>query len=268
MTFNPQNIHLLAALPQEYRSFQRLFSRQWVLEARSPFSRHCCTRQNTHFHLTETGMGRHAVCRALDWILSSPEPPDLLVSFGFAGSLSPHLKVGDVCLVERVCIVNDEQTSSKEYETGYAEGMKKFAHTNDLKITELITVKRPEPKDSLAALTGGRDALVDMESFYIAEAAFTLGIPLVCLRSVSDGFHDSIVLDLDFIVDQRGRVSPLKVCFQILKKPSIFPFILKSWKQSSRASASLAGVLNLMWNESPGIWEALWEPAAQAFSNH
>lgn len=264
MTFNPKNIHLLAALPQEYEPFQQIFSRQWILEAKSPFRRHCCTRQNIRFYFTETGMGRHAVCRALEWVLSGSEPPDLLVSFGFAGSLSSHLQVGDVCLVEwvssRGCL-NDERTcASTAYGTRYSEELKSFAHAGGVKTTELITVRRPEPKDSLAGLTGGRHVLVDMESFYIAEAACSRGIPLVCLRSVSDGFHDPIVLDLDHITDRNGRVSPLKVCFQILKKPSIFPFVLKSWKHSSRASASLAGILDSMLNLPSVSWEASWEP--------
>ncbi len=266
MTASRRHIHLLAALPQEYKPFLRLFPGNWRLQTRNPFRQYVGSKGNDQFHLTETGMGRRAIRDALAWILCGSPRPDLLVSFGYAGSLCPGLKVGDVCLVRRVACwelsLNGEVSVSGQFEANHPEELWNSALAQGVKSADLVTVKTLQPKELLSSFTAGADVLVDMESFHVAKAACAENIPLLCLRSVSDGLEDRILLDPATLVDHRGRLSPRRVLFQLLTRPALLPFLLKSWRNASQASAALASVLQvtcslpadslkIRWTEAP-----------------
>ncbi len=268
-SFKPQNVHLLAALPQEYRAFQRLFHSRWHQRHKEPFRQFHCRKGRQDFYLTETGMGQDAMLRALQWILSSTPHPDFLLSFGYAGSLSTDLHVGDVCLVVRVKNLESLEKPSVEFraEPEMKDILRRSGASQPLgvkhgvKTCTLVTVKTLTPKSMLSSWCGEENDLmaVDMESLHVAQAAHETGLPLLILRAISDGHAEEIMLDPASIADSRGRLSPLSVLFEVAKKPSLVPFLIKSWKNSSLASRALALVLtSFLDNGCPQAHEYGW----------
>ncbi len=194
-------------------------------------------------------MGHGAIGRALQWILSGTPRPEFIVSFGYGGSLSAQLQVGDVCLVERVRVFEPLGEFSREFHADpdmkHSLEKSQALQPHGVKACSLVTVKGLTPKNLLSALCQEEHApmAVDMESFHVSEAAHEHGLPLLILRAISDGPEDEILLDPAFIADFRGRLSPSKVLLEVARKPCLVSFLVQSWKNSLRASRALALVL-------------------------
>jgi adenosylhomocysteine nucleosidase len=126
--------------------------------------------------------------------------PAVVLSVGVAGGLSPEIDAGEVVVCERIdhesqraMDVDASVTCTPglvEAATAAARGMNLPTHVGS-SITVDEAAWGPEEKAAHHAWKG--HDIVEMESFWIGEAAARRGMPFLTVRTISDHHGDSIV---------------------------------------------------------------------------
>ncbi len=284
---------LLFALPEEHASF-RTATGPWCLTCQTPFKTFLCTTLSHDLVLVETGMGQEPLCRALSWLLELPHP-DLIISAGFAGSLSEHLSVGDVCLGEAFMCFDEDYGLHRSGEVARAalpdaasrnhDGLASVMECSPLATFHLkrdsehprqwlplagrhlfhqariITVTRPQQKALLAHRFAEGTSLMDMESYYAVRFCFERRIPVLAIRVVSDGLEDELDFDLGAISDDQGKVRVARVLASVIRSPRLMRSYYHAWRRSRTAARSLGsfltGVLALPERDLEGLVRSL-----------
>lgn len=239
MTF----ITILAALPDEYRFFQKL-TPPWRLIRQKPFK--AFTRSlpgKPSLLLVETGMGEEPLNRAAQWVLET-QSPDLFLSIGFAGSLCKNFEVGDVLWGQTFVLWENGAGASDRFQTRiHSAALSDFCRSRDVRATQVVTVRRLEDKPALSAHFQNVPSIVDMESGFTTQTAFRKQIPFLCFRAISDGLNDVIDFSLDQITGPDGRVCIPKVLNAVCREPRLVRSFYASWKRSTKAGQQLGKVL-------------------------
>lgn len=251
---------LLFALPEEYAAFKRAAG-SWQLTHRTPFKSFLHSAPSRQLVLVETGMGRVGMLAALDWLLGWMRP-DLVITAGFAGSLSEELAVGDVCLGEAftwldegsntpLCLDAAARKPAAKSPVTFrlatcakaASSFIRFCSEDRLRPARIVTVSQPQPKSLLSPEFKDVASIMDMESYFTARFCYARRIPFLGIRSVSDGLWDEIEFDLRSITDQRGRVRIPLVLASVINSPGLVRSYYHSWERSRRAARSLGEAL-------------------------
>ncbi len=130
------------------------------------FRRRAVSRGVTIVH---TGVGVDAARVALEAALCGEEPPERVISSGFAGALAPGLAVGEV-------VRDGEGRTGREVIFGTAETVLASA------------AEKAEFRARTAA------DVVDMETSAIRDVCAVAGVRLTVLRAISDGAEDDLAL--------------------------------------------------------------------------
>lgn len=158
------------------------------------------------------------------------ESVDAVISIGFCGGLDPALAVGDMIAATEI----RAKQSGKRYPACLPrEGsLTKGAIVSDDRVA--ITV---EEKRDLRA-TGA--SAVEMEAAGIAERAAFRGIPVYCIRVVSDSSTDAMPLDFNRYRTSTGRFDRGAIFRAALFRPfRHIPALLRLQRQSKLASDKL-----------------------------
>jgi adenosylhomocysteine nucleosidase len=160
--------------------------------------------------ILETGFGIDRAAVAARWVLEHFEPR-LVVVCGFAGALSPTLRVGEVLLASEVVEPGEDEL---HWRTAVP------AELGDLPVGRLVTVKRlvatPAEKQALANETHA--VMVDMESAAIAEACQEWQVPCAVVRVISDTAGTALSPRLVKLLTG-GRASPWRVLATLARSP-------------------------------------------------
>ena len=158
--------------------------------------------RSTALILLKTGMGPKRSGGALRRTLCCLRPAEILV-IGYAGSLSEELRAGDLAVLRCVSLLGPEavpieQTSltgswnlargADLLETARAGGAAASLCDG---LTSPHIVGEPSQKRLLQERFGA--AVIDMETAALAREAASAGIPLCCVRSVSDELDDKFL---------------------------------------------------------------------------
>ncbi len=235
-------IVVMAALPQEYGAFFRAMGR-WTPLDRKPYKRFSCSFEDREILLVETGMGAGFAADGLNSALAFK--PDLVISCGFAGGLHPELSVGAICTLEKIFMLDPKKPEHerKVYRYHFPEDFGAWLLNECIIPVTAVTVSQPPDKRMLSSLFEGEHALVDMETSELVRIAHREGIPLLCLRSVSDSVDDDLGFDLADITGEGGRVDVLKVLQTMASNPMVVFAFYRSWLRSSLAGKNLGATL-------------------------
>jgi adenosylhomocysteine nucleosidase len=159
-----------------------------------------------------------------------------LVSFGFAGSLSPRLPAGTLIVPEAVLTLDGARFPADE-----PWRRRILVVTGDAVTAPIVGVDAvaasPAEKASLAQFTGAIGA--DMESHAVAGVAREAGVPYIAVRAVSDRATDSIPAWLLRTLDARGDVAPLAFGAALLRDPRRLATVLTLFSGTRKALARL-----------------------------
>lgn len=235
-------IGVLAALPQEYAPFAKALGR-WTLLEKKPFKRFSRSLPDKEILLIETGMGAGFAADALMSALSSG--PDLVISCGFAGGLHPELSVGAICAPQKILMLDplNPERNKKIFRYRLSEDFSAWLFRKSIVQVTAVTVSQPPDKRLLSSLLGGEHAVVDMETAELVRIAHGAGVPLLCLRAVSDSVSDELGFDLADITGEGGRVEVLKVLKTIASNPVVVRDFYRSWRRSGLAGKNLSAAL-------------------------
>jgi nucleoside phosphorylase len=149
-------------------------------------------------YVCQTGIGHEKAQAAAAAVLSAI-PPRAVLSVGLAGGLAPGLRVGEIVLCTHVDHESHRHADTEQ--TIYAD---EALFERALQVAGGVDV----PTRSGTSLTVDQAAwgpiekaahhawkahdIVEMESFWIAEAAVKRGLPFLAIRSISDDSADTL----------------------------------------------------------------------------
>lgn len=170
---------------------------------------------------------------------------DVVASFGLAGALAPGLHVGTLILPRLV--VGPDDAPALAADASLREKLLAIlgggAQEVKLLLSTTTIVTSPAMKARLAA-DSGADA-VDMESYGVARAAVSAGIPFIVLRAIVDSAARAIPHAAQAGVTPEGRVRAAPVLMRALTKPQEIPEIVRLARDNNRALASLSRAARL-----------------------
>lgn len=146
--------------------------------------------------IVRCGVGRDKSQRRAREIITQ-ERPELIINFGFAGSLvndSVSWKIGDMAVAEIVCHDGGGQALGPCLPD---DGLLKLARECGFRPARLATAIAPvqEAREAQRIRSELGVELVDMEAFFIAGLASIHSIKFLCLKVVSDLANESTPAD-------------------------------------------------------------------------
>ncbi|HAA04445.1 MAG TPA: hypothetical protein DCE18_13960 [Syntrophobacteraceae bacterium] len=239
-------IAVFAAIPQEYRPFQKGLG-QWRRLAKRPYAIWLHRFHDKHVLLVETGMGNQLAAQAGEHLISK-SPLDLLMSVGFAGSLATDLRLGQLVWSQELAVCNTLRGACPllRYRSGQATHLAVFREIHGIRSARFLTLEQPQPKTTLIHHLDDLPTVIDMESEPLAALAQRHGIPFLGLRAISDELNDEIDWDLGSILDESGKVRITKVMSTVFKRPGLVASFHGLWRNSLIAGRHLAQTLTAL----------------------
>jgi len=229
----PCKVGLIAAMPEEVAPLlKKIGGYKKVTSGRHDIFSFNFNGQDTK--LLTSGMGPANAASAARTLIDSFRP-ELIVNFGFAGSLSPELNVGDIVTANRILFLHDRLFSEQQGLGGeiFVAGVKTGAFVTTGKVTDKKWLSAKLPN-------GISKAVVEMETAAVAQAAHREGIPLIAIRAISDGFDEELGFSLDEFCDRELNLQKWRVLLTVAKKPWIIPQLMRLSRNSGIASNALA----------------------------
>ncbi len=169
------------------------------------------------------GAGVAAATRAFEEV-EKDGAPDLVISIGWAGALSPALETGRAYGISGVL---DARTGER-FRVALWSGERWL-------VTSPIVADEAE-KQRLAS-TYQAD-LVDMEAAAIARLAKMRRIPFYCIKGVSDGLHDKLP-DFNRFIRADGQFDLTRMVLFSILRPWYWPSLMRMGENSNKASQSM-----------------------------
>jgi len=191
--------------------------------------------------LVQSGMGAANAASATR-VLIERHRPELIINFGFAGSLSPGLYIGDIAVADRILFLHDKHFTEQQGLAGDLCG----AILPEAERATFITTEKVTAKKELAAglPEGISRAVVEMETAAVAQIACREKIPMVGVRAISDSFDDELGFSLDDFCDSEMNLQKWRVMLTLIRKPLILPQMIRLSENSRTASNALAKALS------------------------
>jgi adenosylhomocysteine nucleosidase len=159
--------------------------------------------------------------------------PEVIVSMGFCGGLDPALQIGDVFGATAVqaaglrfpaCL----PASDIPHATGVLASIDHVAQTAAEKRT----------------LRASGASAVEMEAAGVAQQAIEYGIPLFCVRAVTDRAGESFVIDFNRALRSDGHFDTIGILASAMRNPgTAFPELMRLRKYCNVATRTLGGFI-------------------------
>jgi len=161
--------------------------------------------------------------------------PELLITAGVAGALTPELHVGDTIFP---ALVIDARDSSR-HETAIPN-----ARLGNSPLARTVLVSSPEiagaeQKQKLAKAYGAH--AVDMESAAVAHAAHASGLPFIAIKSISDDLDFELPDMAPFIRD--GQIQSTRFAVYVALRPWLWLRVARLARNTRIASDNLCAWL-------------------------
>ena len=181
------------------------------------------------------GIGYSAATRAAELIVREADP-EILVSAGLAGALTPSLKSGDVVDAREVI----DQATGERYET----------IGGDAVLVTALRVAGGKGKQRLAASYSA--SAVDMEAAAVARVAKQHGIPFAAVKAVSDELEFPMPPVSGFVTPQ-GHLRAAAFAAHVAVRPQWWLSTVQLALNSRRASRNLSAALQHLIKEHATI---------------
>lgn len=223
------------ALESEFAPWRRV--REFVPLQRVEFPGFESVHGDLQIRVALTGVGPERAQRvaraALTW------KPNVCISAGFAGGLQSGLRAGDVFVALAVRDGETHRTVSSDPQVLQLAEDAGASRIGTL-CTSAYVIASAEDKQRMS---GAADA-VDMESFFILNAAKERGVAALAIRAVSDASDESLPLDFTQILSARGQIRISRLIAKIARFPQRIPALIRLGAASRRGAQKLAGILD------------------------
>jgi len=164
-----------------------------------------------------------------------------VISIGLAGALSPHLKVGDVVIAEKIMTGAESWDCNAGWRNRLMLRLPQ-ALQGTLFGSDVI-IDKADTKSGLHEATGA--LAVDMESQIAARFAAARNLPLAGLRIISDGATHVLPPAALVAMKPDGVIAIGRVLGSLLRKPNQVTALIRTARASNKAFAELLRCLDL-----------------------
>jgi adenosylhomocysteine nucleosidase len=218
-------IAIIAALPGELKPLVRNWKATYLKDGTKTWT--YTTREDTWIAAC-SGMGANAARRAFAGAEANGAF-DIVLSVGWAGALEPELRPGDA---HAMSMIIDAQTGEQ------------FQLTDGERKLRLVTTAHVADADEKARLrtTYCGAVMVDMEAATIARLAQMRGIPLVCIKGVSDGVEAKLP-DINPFISPMGQLRLSPFLAHLAVSPRYWGAVGELGRNSSKAAQSMCDLI-------------------------
>ena len=201
--------------------------------------------------LVQTGMGKERAENATQFILER-YPVTAIISLGFAGALTPELRIGDVVVCSTLyCAPGLEQEEQRVEpcapdanllslaSQGPGDRATRFCLGSSVTVLQLD----PSPQKMQELSETFHAHIVDMESYWIARIASAQQIPFIAIRSISDTMQDG-VQPFDQILASDGKLLWKKAALCFLLHPQYLMNVFTLFRNTRPAKRNLAAFIS------------------------
>jgi adenosylhomocysteine nucleosidase len=235
-------IGIITAMPEETGALLKRFAsaKRGCLGNLPAYSFDCGSHRIT---LCEGGIGFNNAAGATETMIREAGP-EMLLSSGFCGGITPNLKVGDLVMATSLMVVSGtlvEEVPAKIHATCGSFVISQAEEGNRVFGGLFASTPAIMQKARLSLLLppGFQFHVVEMESAAVATAAMKNGIPFAGIRAVSDPFDEELDFSLDELCDGQMRIRIPQVLLTIMRKPRIVPQLVRLARNSRIAGVSL-----------------------------
>jgi nucleoside phosphorylase len=201
--------------------------------------------------LITSGMGIRRAGLAAQTMVEAGTPR-LFISFGIAGAVEPELEIGDVVAATAFCQLHQD-------DLGPLQNLASLPDQSCQDITRVMAERGAHFFLGTAVSTSGSQAVellekikhpvLEMETAGIAQVAKDEGIPLLSIRSISDGPRAPIPLNLDEMMDEDANLKAGKLIKAVFRRPGVLLKARQMLRNSAIAAdnAAIALVAALDW---------------------
>ncbi len=208
-------IALTFALPQESKDFVAALDQRGT-ESTGSLPVLLGSMASREIVVAHTGVGPVSAAHRIGRLLSRHRPKTLVCT-GFAGALSPALRIGDIVVAENF---SGPDLLDKAVASGSGNVFR------GVLTSQFHTVETPEAKRLLANETGA--IAVDMETRSVFDACIRAGIPMLSIRAISDTATQALPVPFAIWFDadkQQPRV--LALVRHLIFHPALIPDFCK-----------------------------------------
>ncbi|MSQ13047.1 MAG: hypothetical protein EXR47_02675 [Dehalococcoidia bacterium] len=223
----------------------------WQAETRHGIRTWRSGERYTSVVVAVVGVGQQAAKAAADRLLAA-ERASALVSVGFAGGLDPMLRAGNVVLAERIqawragaggtrSIAPDPSLLGLAERVAGARGLR-IQKGGWLTVESAVTSR--EEKGRLWQETGA--LVVEMESYWLGEAAERAGVPFLAVRTILDTARAALPRA---VRTTTGSPSAASVMAALVRRPQDVPAVLGLARSMAVARRNLTLLVGTFWRE-------------------
>jgi len=188
--------------------------------------------KNVHNVKTFQGYSKNALIAARTAL---SEKPDVIISFGLAGSMNPQVKNGKIIIPQNIV---DKFGNIKKVSKKYSNFFNKRISSKVFR-QNLITVDKIEHNLNNKKYLKKNISFIDMESSYIQKEASKKKIPFIAIRVIFDDLSFSIPKFLKTCINTDGNLNVFKLLINIFLKPKRIFKLIKLSKKYKKASIVL-----------------------------
>ena len=131
---------------------------------------------------------------------------DIVINFGFAGSISKSLKNGDIVFIDKLFNEEKEKLSTLKLDKDSLRNLEnsfKFFNGNLLTVNKIVADK----EEKLNLIKKFKSiSVIDMEAFYIKKELIKAKIPMISIKVIFDDLSFDIPLFIKDCIDDNGNL--------------------------------------------------------------
>ena len=169
---------------------------------------------------------------------------DIVINFGFAGSISKSLKNGDIVFVDNLFNEKKEKLSTLKLDEDFLRNLEngfKFFKSNLLTVNKIVADK--EEKLNLAKKFKSI-SVIDMEAFYIRKELIKAKIPMISIKVIFDDLSFDIPLFIKDCINDKGDLKIITFFRKLVLNPLIIFHLLKLNSKFLKSKKVLKDLVN------------------------
>lgn len=229
---------IFSAFPHEIRPLVKNLSATRISK-KLPFALFLAPSVSGEVVVVQTGMGTRNAEASLEYVIKKYSPT-MILSSGFAGALYDNAAIGELIWASRVLLMNNGISDTMDLpDSGHL--FDRVSQKLTIQEGSIITLerwmKKPEIKRTFSEPLSF--PVCDMETFPLAKASLTRGLPFVAIRSITDRSHEEIPPELLSVSDESGNYRFSRAMNVLLGNPSLIPRALTLGRSSAVASKNI-----------------------------
>ena len=152
---------------------------------------------------------------------------DIVINFGFAGSISKNLKNGDIVFIDKLFNEKKDKFSTLKFDKDLLRNLEnsfKFFRGNLLTVNKIVADK----EEKLKLIKKFKSiSVIDMEAFYIKKELLKAKIPMISIKVIFDDLSFDIPLFIQDCINDNGELKIVTLFRKLVLNPLIIFDLMK-----------------------------------------